>query len=130
MTIEHIAILTNNLEVLKDFYVHYFQGTAHTKYINPKKGFESYFIRFESGARLELMRYSSTVDEKSGDPGRLSRGYAHFAFSVSSRRMVDKLVEELRADGYEVVSEPRVTGDGYYEACILDPDGNHVEITE
>jgi len=24
---------------------------------------------------------------------------------------------------------PRVTGDGYYESVILDPDGNRIEVT-
>ena len=33
-------------------------------------------------------------------------------------------------DGYPVISGPRVTGDGYYESCILDPEGNRIEITE
>ena len=32
-------------------------------------------------------------------------------------------------DGYPVVSPPRVTGDGYYESCVLDSEGTRVEIT-
>ena len=33
------------------------QDVAHEKYINPKKGFESYFISFDQGfASLEIMQ--------------------------------------------------------------------------
>ena len=56
-------------------------------------------------------------------------GYAHIAFSVGSREKVDALTAELKADGYEVVSGPRITGDGYYESCIVVMEGNQVEIT-
>ena len=57
-------------------------------------------------------------------------GYSHLAFSVGSRQAVDEWTERLRMDGYPVISGPRVTGDGYYESCILDPEGNRIEITE
>ena len=56
-------------------------------------------------------------------------GYAHLAFSVGSREKVDELTERMRQDGYEVISGPRVTGDGYYESCILGVEGCQVEIT-
>ena len=56
-------------------------------------------------------------------------GYAHIAFSVGSKEKVDALTAELKADGYEVVSGPRTTGDGYYESCIIAIGGNQIEIT-
>jgi len=34
----------------------------------------------------------------------------------------------MRADGVHIRSEPRQTGDGYFEAVVEDPDGNSVEI--
>ena len=46
MKLHHIAIWTFRLEELKDFYVRFLGGTSNEKYINPKKGFESYFISF------------------------------------------------------------------------------------
>ena len=55
MKIHHIAIWTFHLEKLREFYTRYFNGTSNEKYINSQKGFESYFISFESGATLELM---------------------------------------------------------------------------
>jgi lactoylglutathione lyase len=43
---------------------------------------------------------------------------------------VDSLTERLRADNYIIESEPRTTGDGFYESVILDTEGNLIEITE
>ena len=57
------------------------------------------------------------------------KGLAHFALSVGSEERVMDLTERLRSDGYEVISEPRRTGDGYFESAIGDPEGNCVELT-
>ena len=57
-------------------------------------------------------------------------GYAHIAFSVGSKEKVDELTAQLKADGYEAVSGPRTTGDGYYESCMVAIEGNQIEITE
>ncbi|ATH95133.1 hypothetical protein ACH95_20675 [Bacillus glycinifermentans] len=124
MKIEHIAIWTKNLEEMKDFYTRVFNGTANEKYVNPKKQFESYFIQFESGARLELMRRPD-VAEGSGE----NEGYAHMAVSLGSREKVDEMTRRLKEEGIRIAGEPRVTGDGYYESVIQDPDGNLVELT-
>ena len=63
-------------------------------------------------------------------PKELARtGYAHIALSVGSREKVDALTAKLEADGYEVISEPRTTGDGYYESCVVAIEGNQIEIT-
>ena len=127
MRVEHIAIWTRDLETLRAFYEEYFGGTAGEKYVNPAKGFESYFLTFSGGARLELMQVTGLSDppEAEGTPA----GYAHLAFAVGSESRVDDLTDRLRREGCRVVDGPRRTGDGYYEACVLDPDGNRVEIT-
>jgi lactoylglutathione lyase len=127
MKIEHIAIWTQNLERLKDFYVTYFEAQANDKYVNPIKGFESYFLRFSSGARLELM-YLPNI-QLAQDLPENPVGLTHLAFSVGSKERVDQLTNVLQAAGYTVASAPRITGDGYYESLILDPDGNRIEIT-
>jgi lactoylglutathione lyase len=126
--IEHIALWTTNLERLKAFYELYFQATAGNKYVNPKRQFESYFLTFASGARLELIRMP-TIPASLNDTERQFTGYIHLAFSVGSSAQVDALTAQLRDDGYRVVEGPRWTGDGYYESCVLDPDGNRIEIT-
>lgn len=56
-------------------------------------------------------------------------GYIHLAFSAGSKENVTTLTERLQAAGYEVMSGPRTTGDGYFESLVLDPEGNQVEIT-
>ena len=127
MRIEHVALWTKDLERMKDFYVEFFQGKSNEKYVNPKTGFESYFIVFDSGARLEIMQRAS-IPENRNDVDEQYTGYIHVAISTASRENVDELTNRLRGEGYRVVSEPRTTGDGYYESCVLDPDGNRIEI--
>ncbi|MFZ5989896.1 MAG: VOC family protein [Bacillota bacterium] len=126
MRIEHIALWTSDLERMKEFYMKFFSGKSGDKYHNRNTGFESYFITFDTGARLEIMTKPSVMED---DKDCIRRGYAHLAFSVGSREEVDGLTNILRDSGYMVLSEPRITGDGYYESCIADPDGNTIEIS-
>lgn len=127
MRIEHAAIYVNDIEAEKKFFTRYFGASAGEMYHSKNTGFSSYFLSFDGGARLELMTAPRLQDM---DKLPLRTGFAHLAFSVGSRGEVDALTERLRADGYAVVSGPRVTGDGYYESCILDAEGNRIEITE
>jgi len=128
MKIEHIAIWTKDLESVKEFYEKYFHTTASEKYFNPTRNFESYFLRFEDGARLEIMRKPEiTFSEKDGLTEFI--GLAHFSISVGSKEKVNVLTEQLRHDGFQIIGDPRTTGDGYYESVILDPEGNRIEIT-
>lgn len=129
MKIDHIAIWTKNLDKMRYFYEQYFQGKSGEKYINPGKNFESYFIEFDGGARLELME-KLEIDSKLHEDTENYLGITHIAFSTRARQQVDLLTERLRNDGYKIIGEPRTTGDGYYESIVLDPDGNKVEITE
>lgn len=124
MKIHHIAIWTFRLEEMKEFYTRYFKGTSNEKYVNPKKGFESYFIRFDSGADLELMSRTNVQDTPI-EENKL--GLTHFAFSLDSKEEVLQLTEELRSKGYTIAGEPRTSGDGYFESVVLDPDGNRIE---
>lgn len=126
--IEHVAIWTPDLERTRRFYEHYFGATAGSRYHNEEKQFTSYFLHFESGARLELMQ-TPRVEQVTNPKETIPQGYAHLAVSVGTTEAVNALTERLSGDGYEVVGEPRWTGDGYYESVVLDPDGNHVEIT-
>ena len=126
MRIEHIAMYVNDLEAAKDFFVTYLDGKANELYHNKSTDFRSYFISFDDGARLEIM----TKPEMSDPAKDIARtGYAHVAFSVGSAEKVDELTALLKADGYEVLSDPRTTGDGYYESCVVAVEGNQIEIT-
>jgi lactoylglutathione lyase len=128
MRIEHVAFWTEQLERLVDFYEKYFGAAAGAKYVNPAKGYESHFLSFEGGARIEVMR-SSTLNPVKHAPGAQRMGLAHLAISVGSLPRVEELTTRLKKDGFEVVDGPRHTGDGYFESVVLDPDGNRIEIT-
>ena len=126
MRIEHIALYVNDLKSARRFFVKYFGATSNDGYHNPQTDFRSYFLSFDSGARLEIMNKPKMLDL----PKEINRtGYAHIAFSAGSQEKVDALTAELKADGYEVISGPRTTGDGYYESCIVALEGNQIEIT-
>ncbi|MCF0233357.1 MAG: VOC family protein [Thermoguttaceae bacterium] len=126
MKIDHIGVFVNDLKRARDFFMNYFGATSNDEYHNQKTGFRSFFLSFDDGARVEIMTRPDVVVEKNGDrPGR-----AHLAFGVGSRDKVDALTERLRADGYQVLGGPRVTGDGYYESCVAGPEGIVVEIVE
>lgn len=129
MRIEHIALWTRDaaaLERLRDFYVAHFGAVAGGRYESARRpGFVSYFVSFPSGgARIELM----TAPGLTALPAGEALGWAHIALALGSRRAVDDLVAQLRTAGVSVESGPRLTGDGYYEAVIRDPEGNVVEI--
>ena len=123
--IEHVALWVNDLERSRTFFQKYFGATSNDIYINAA-GFHSYFLTFDGGARLEIM-HDATQTPNTAD--RPHDGYGHVAFSVGSADVVDRLTAELVADGFRCVSGPRTTGDGYYESCVLDDEGNRIEIT-
>ena len=126
MKIEHIAMYVKDLEKVRDFFVTYLDARSNEGYHNRNTDFRSYFLSFEDGARLEIMNKPQMQDFPK-DPVRT--GYAHIAFRVGSKEKVDELTARLRRDGYEVVSGPRTTGDGYYESCVVGIEGNQIEIT-
>ena len=127
MVIEHIAMYVDNLEGARDFFVKYLGGKANDGYHNKTTDFRSFFISFDGGARIEIMNKPELID---ADKDLNRTGYAHIAFSVGSKKKVDDLTEQLKQDGYRVVSGPRITGDGYYESCIVAIEGNQIELTE
>lgn len=126
MKIEHAAMYFNDLEGAKNFFVKYFGAKSNQMYHNSKTNFKSYFLSFEDGARLEIMNKPGLDDAVK----TLNRtGFIHLAFSVGSKENVDALTEKLKNDGYEVISGPRTTGDGYYESCVVAFENNQIEIT-
>lgn len=127
MRIEHVPMYVNDLEKTRDFFVKYFHAVSGEKYYNRTTGFQSYFLSFDDGARLEIMNRPDVADE---EKTRTRTGYIHLAFSLGSKKAVDALTDKLKNDGYSVVSGPRTTGDGYYESGIAGPEGNLIEITE
>jgi len=127
MKIDHIAIWAEDLEMLREFYMKYFNMSCSDKYVNPRKNFSSYFLSFaDGGARIEIMNIPGKDTPSSrGD----LKGLAHFAISVGSKENVDSMAKRFEEDGFIILSAPRTTGDGYYECAVADPEGNYVEIT-
>jgi catechol 2,3-dioxygenase-like lactoylglutathione lyase family enzyme len=116
--IEHAAAWVADLERACAFYVKWFGGVPGPLYRSERRPFASRFLSIGKSARLGLMTMA-------GEPPR----QAHIAISVGSRDAVNRLVERMRTNGITIASEPRLTGDGYYEAVVLDSEGNLVEIT-
>jgi|GEM_PF-46805 len=129
MVLDHVAIWTNSLEELKDYYLKYFNATAGEKYINSKKHFESYFLSFKSGARLEIMKMPGIPNNMNDTVKNQHLGIIHLAFGVDTKDEVEVKVKQLESDGYKILSGPGKTGDGYYEFVTLDPDNNRIEVT-
>ncbi|VGO23390.1 VOC family protein [Pontiella sulfatireligans] len=128
MNIGHMAVWSRDIDRLRTFYITYFDARSNDRYINAQKGFSSFFLSFESGARLEIMQNDS-IPDTANDPFAQAQGLTHLAFETESEKHVDALTDRLRQDGYTVVDGPRRTGDGCYESLILDPDNNRIEIT-
>jgi lactoylglutathione lyase len=128
MNIKHVAMWTKDLETEKQFYAEFFGAVPNNKYVNTDKGFSSYFLNFNNSCGLELM-HNDSIPENSNDRKKQYTGLIHLAISVGSKENVDSKTEELTEAGYELLSGPRWTGDGYYESCIYDPEGNRIEIT-
>lgn len=129
MTIDHVAIWTTDLERLKDYYTRYFGGKANEKYINREKLFESYFISFDTGARLELMQRQDIPENLNDREVKQHRGIIHISFRMESMELVVEKSKELAKIGFRILRGPRKTGDGYFEFETLDPDGNRIEVS-
>ena len=128
MRIDHIALFCRDLEVMRQFFLDYFEAASNELYHNPRTGLRTYILSFTEGStRLELMQRPDVAD---ADPSVAATGYIHISIAVGSKRGVDLLTRRLADDGYPVLSGPRTTGDGYYESCILGPEGIQIEVTE
>lgn len=127
MRVDHVAIWVDDLEKMREFYEKYFRAVAGRKYVNPTKQFESYFMRFDFGARIELMKRPD-IPKKKLKPGEEQSGISHLCISVTSVEDVNRMAEIFRRDGFSIIDGPRRTGDGYYECVILDPENNRIEI--
>lgn len=129
VTIEHIAIWTDDLERLRRFYMKYFDAVSNEKYTNQNTGYQSYFLSFSSGARLEIMNKQGIPPNMNDVVAKQHLGIIHIAFQVTDMKSVDEKAKQFENDGYSILRGPRVSGDGYYEFEILDPDGNRLEVT-
>jgi lactoylglutathione lyase len=124
MHIEHVAIWVHDLERMRQFYVAMLGARAGEPYQNAETGFRSCFLSLGEGARVELM--SRPAGQNESGPGAF--GYAHLALRLGTPAAVDETVARLAEAGVNVLGRARMTGDGYYEAVIADPEGNRIEL--
>ncbi|MGK2864332.1 MAG: VOC family protein [Chitinophagaceae bacterium] len=106
-----------------------FNGKSNEKYTNRSNGFQSYFLSFENGARLELMTMPDIPGNLNDTIHKQHLGFIHLAFGVEHIEEVDEKARQMKTDGFAILSGPRKTGDGYYEFETLDPDNNRIEVT-
>lgn len=125
MKLEHVAMYVQDLEKAKAFFMKYFNAQPNEKYHNPRTNLMTYFLTFSDGARLEIMTRPEIIEL---EKNIFRTGLIHLSMQVGGEEKVRELTERLRTDGYQVISEPRKTGDGYYESCVLDGEGNQIEI--
>ena len=129
MTLDHVAIWTTQLEKLRDFYVKYFNGMANEKYTNKETGFESYFLTFRSGSKLEIMQKPGIPENLNDTVIKQHQGLIHISFAVDNMDIVTQKPQEMAKDGFRILRGPRRTGDGYFEFETLDPDNNRIEVS-
>ena len=125
MKIDHVAMYVWDLEGAKEFFVRFFQAKPNDMYHNPKTGLKTYFLSFDDSSRLEIM---NRPDMKEKPLDIFYQGLIHLSFKLGSKEKLDELTKKLHEAGYEVLSGPRVTGDGYYESCILAFENNLLEL--
>jgi catechol 2,3-dioxygenase-like lactoylglutathione lyase family enzyme len=123
--IEHIALATDDVEGLRDFYL-LLGAVASPASTHPDTSLRSCVLDF-CGVRLELFerqgRQGETVDGRS--PGLL-----HLGFALESADAVDELSGVIGAAGHRVLEPPHRSGElARYESVVLDPDGNRLKLT-
>lgn len=128
MRLEHVAIWVKDLDNMKKYYMDFFDAKSNELYNNTNTGFNSYFLTFKSGARLELMTRNDIPDNLNDTIDKQHKGIIHLAFSVDTMAEVDNKAKELESKGYRILRGPRRSGDGYYEFETLDPENNRLEV--
>jgi len=128
MKLDHLAIWADNPETLRDYYIRYFGAKSNNVYINEKNNFHSYFLSFDSGARIEIMHKPGIPRNLNDTVDAQHKGLIHFAFETDTMEEVDAKASQLEADGYKILRGPRKTGDGYYEFETVDPENNRLEV--
>ncbi|HEY2661863.1 MAG TPA: VOC family protein [Caulobacteraceae bacterium] len=126
MHLAHVALWTRDLEEAAEFFRRYFDATISDPYHSARRpGFVSRFVMLPNGNdRIELM----TGPWIAGRDSEERVGWDHIAISLGDATAVDALAARCKADGV-LLSAPRMTGDGFYEAVIFMPDGARIEIT-
>lgn len=124
--IEHIALATDDLERLCDFY-RQLGAVAARASTDPDTGLRSSVLDFY-GIRLEVIERRASGEVLAST--ETSPGLLHLGFALQSADAVDELTAVLAAAGHRVLEPPHRIGElGHYGSVVLDPDGNRLKLT-
>ena len=124
--IEHIALATNHLECLCDFY-RQLGGVALPRSPGPGDGLRGCFL-YCWGVRLVVFA-RPRGRHAAARANRLPR-LLHLGFTLGSADAVDELSRVLAAAGHRVLESPHRANElGRYESVVLDPDGNRLKLS-
>ena len=128
MRIDHVALFCKDIEMMKIFLVKYIHAIVGKNHISKRTGQTNCFLSFtDGGSRLELMTYPDKISQQA----KMERqSMAHLSISAGNRDNVNLLTKRLGKDGFQILSSPRITGDGYYESSVMTIDSLIIEITE
>lgn len=125
MRIEHVSMYVSDLEGMKDFYCRFFHANSSELQHHSKTGMKTYFLVFDTGARLKLMYQ---VERQFDLHKQIRTGYSNLSFQVKNKEEIDQIVEKLKKGKFEILSGPKINADGTYECCFKDSEFNQVEI--
>jgi catechol 2,3-dioxygenase-like lactoylglutathione lyase family enzyme len=116
-SIEHVAIFTHEIDVLKDFYVEYF--AMRVVLDNTGAPVRGYFLADSRGVVLELIERPAEVAAVS------TRYVVHIAFWVDDYAAAK---ERLSAGGFSFEADTEVLTEGFRTGFFADPAGNRTQI--
>jgi lactoylglutathione lyase len=119
--IDHFALWTDDVERLRDFYVHQLGAEP----VPPCDAAGRSVMLDFCGVGLELFE----LDADPQEDDRRRPGRDQLAFALGSADAVDEHTARLGAAGYQVLRTPSRHAIGRYLSLVLDPDGNRVELT-
>ena len=146
--IDHVNIVCGDLEHMVDFYTRLL-GMRETKRVTISGEWvaatvgmaevhaDVVYLEFDSGPRIELIRYNKPVMERPKDVDRPNApGVRHLAFTVSD---IESLVAKLREQGVQFFSEVQTVPSAQVTYAndvrkrlvyFQDPEGNLLELCE
>lgn len=117
MRIANAGLIVKDLEGAREFFEEYFGAVVHARYDNNATGYRSYIMRFDEGAKLELICKPGIVDvEKTVN----DTGFIHLCMKAESAERFEEILAKAKADGYEILYEPATVGGTEFRAIMFE----------
>lgn len=129
--IDHIGIITNNLQQSVEFYTDVLGFSISAKIEMDDAGFSAIFVE-KNGSKIELMGYRGEIPKRSESIEIKMGGGSipindHITFSVDD---ITATVTQLKDKGVEFSLEPVQLEGGMKLASFKDPSGVLIELVE